>query len=526
MGRRSIVTCAALFACICAPAEAQIVYSADGRLYEIDAEGSDRESFTAAMSPRASDAEPAWSPDGTQLLVVHESDAEDDVDRSRIDVLSADGSSRQRLTSLERGVFVGSPRWSPTDDQVAFARFTYSSRRYTSAIVIRDLGGAERTLVRQRLDRRLTSVWGPEWSPDGETVLYSTSRLGRRAYFHSSIRVAPLDGGPTELFMRDAYLPAFSPDGSRIAFISIADQNGQTCGSDECSYNGELYVMDADGSNALRLTRSEGDDIAPDWAPDGSRIAFNSDRNFPGYGAHELYSIEPDGNCLTWLTNGTANSAGPAWRPETVNAEPGGCGATPRSPLIEVDLAPARAFDATRPLWLGLTYRGLLLSEVDGAPLFFGYYDCAGYRPDDCPPGVQILVQSVCTGISVRFLGGQVDRRRHALVQDFRGDGLMALTGGAQVHIHSESIRGGPARAAFRALHPFPGETAVDQLRPPVIPAQLARQIERVVRLHDRLESVAAVAERMDIRHETVRQRLANAKALDDFGHRVRTTRC
>jgi Tol biopolymer transport system component len=521
--------CAALFACICAPAEAQIVYSADGRLYEIAADGSDRLPFTTPTSPQASESQPGWSPDGTQLVVAHAGDPDDLVTRSHIDVLSRDGSSRQTIIPVESGVGVSSPRWSPDGDQLVFVRLTEfvpnreSDRRFTSSIVVTDLDGNERTLVKQRLDRRLSAVGLPEWSPDGTAIFYSTFELDDSAYFRSSIRVAPLDGGPTQLLARDAHSPVFSPDGSRIAFISEVDRNGETCGSDECSYNGELYVMDADRGNALRLTRSKGDEFGPAWAPDGSRIAFSSDRNFPQAGAHEIYSVEPDGDCLTWLTNGTAVSVTPAWHPATTITEPGACGATRRPPLFETDLTPLREFAAATPLWLGRTYRGLLLSEVDrGGGLFLGYYDCARYRPSECPRGIQLIISGVCAhSSSIGYLSGRADRRRRALVQPFRSFDLRALTGGLDVQIHAPN-----ALRVFRALRPFPWEAAFERLRPPIIPAWLAREVQRAAQLRERLGSITAVSERMGLSRRTVRRRLATAKTLDSFGHRVRTKRC
>jgi Tol biopolymer transport system component len=535
MGRRSIVMCTVLVACFCAPAHAQLVYSGNGQLYEIDADGSDRGFFTAPTSPKASDSEPAWSPDGSQLAVVHERNAEDFFDRSRLDVLDADGSSRRSVTGLEGGTFVSSPEWAADGSRLAFSRFTQRSNRYRSAIVVRDLTtGSERTLVTERLGRRFTSVGQPEWSPDGESVVYSLFRLDRHADFQAFLYVVAADGGSPTLLAREAHSAAFSPDGSQIAFVSIADRNGTTCGSDECAYNGELYVMDAGGENARRLTQSEGDDMAPDWSADGSRIAFNSNRNFPdGYG-HELYSIEPDGDCLTWLTNGTLNSVAPTWRPAPGPTDPGGCGATPRPPLVEVDLGPAHAFDLTGPLWLGLSHKGLLLSDVDHnrhEPLFFGYLDCGRYRPSDCPPGIQILVESVCSrDAAVPFLGDNnepIDRRRGALVADYgRFGGVTVLTGGLEVHVVAEVDHVAPVRVAFRALRPFPRETGVPRLRPPAIPASLARQTRRVVRVYQRLGSVTATAEHLQLSRRTVRLRLGNAEALDDFGHRVRTTRC
>ena len=69
------------------------------------------------------------------------------------------------------------------------------------------------------------------------------------------------------------YDPAWSPDGSRIAFSS--NRHG----------NMEIYVMDADGSNPIRITNHAYVDRSPDWSPDGSKIVFTSDRE----GNFEIY---------------------------------------------------------------------------------------------------------------------------------------------------------------------------------------------------------------------------------------------
>jgi len=58
--------------------------------------------------------------------------------------------------------------------------------------------------------------------------------------------------------------PAFSPDGSRIAFVSTRDGNA------------EIYVMDPDGTNATRLTNDAQADGRPAFTPDGQAVVFHS----------------------------------------------------------------------------------------------------------------------------------------------------------------------------------------------------------------------------------------------------------
>jgi Tol biopolymer transport system component len=112
--------------------------------------------------------------------------------------------------------------------------------------------------------------------------------------------------------------PAWSPDGRKIAFTSDRDMNGACFFHDCTGWNGEIYVMNADGSNPKRLTENPGDDSSPTWSPDGTRIAFAALRNVEGAvddpsENYEIYVIDADISDPVQLTRNTSWDWQPDW---------------------------------------------------------------------------------------------------------------------------------------------------------------------------------------------------------------------
>jgi len=135
--------------------------------------------------------------------------------------------------------------------------------------------------------------------------------------------------------------PAFSPDGSKIAFTSDQGGNGW-----------DIWVMQADGSNPTRLTTVAATDYNPTWSPDGSKIAFETWRN----PYTEIWVMDADGSNQRMVINRApaSNVQDPAWSPDgsriayvRSNPAPAIAAASAADGSGEVILAAAYAHDPT-----------------------------------------------------------------------------------------------------------------------------------------------------------------------------------
>ena len=106
--------------------------------------------------------------------------------------------------------------------------------------------------------------------------------------------------------------PSWSPDGLQLVFISPCLGRADFY---ETLYNeSSLYIINADGTGLDQLTAAPGSDFEPAWSPDGSKIAFTSVRG----GFRQIYSLDIESRDVTLLTNTTSaiESSQPSWSPD------------------------------------------------------------------------------------------------------------------------------------------------------------------------------------------------------------------
>ena len=520
---------AAVFA---APAGAfDLVHGSGGRVVAIDADGANRAVIVKREGLGV--GSPALSPDGSRIAYVRFKRFGRFDEGSGLEVANADGSGAIPLTAIRRRSHLSDPQWSPDGSELLFARVRETSEALVSEIVaVPASGGPERVIVsgasRQTLDLR----GEPTYSPGGDRIVFTRETIDDEATFRQSLFEVSASGASERLLIEDASDADFSPDGSRLAFASTADENGEYCGSDYCSIAPELYVANADGSAPVRLTRNKGFDTAPDWSPDGAHLAFASDRNHPDARQAEIYTAAADGSCLSWLTNGTATSTSPSWNPAAMPSVAPPCGLTLRAPLIETRRPRART--AFPLLWLGRSYRGALLTAARtssrGADL--SYEDCGRFDPKQCPVPLFVRERSACARESVDALVGGFTydlRVRRGLLVGYLGEARNGAvwSGGAMVSLGGDARIPNPDAKrdigrAIRHLEPVGRGRPLPASR---LPREAFRASERAADALAGTGSVDAAAELLGIAPYKLERRVRLARILERTS-RIRQASC
>ncbi len=152
----------------------------------------------------------------------------------------------------------------------------------------------------------------PAWSPDGSRIAFDTDRSAPR---NRDIWIMDADGGNAHpIVEHPAYdlLPGWSPDGRRIAFMSLRDSDWDANQPAAAPFIASIYVVDADGGGLTRLTDGQAHDQTPVWLADGSAIVFS--REVDGRG--QLFHMAPDGSDVRRLRTSETYDAGPAVSPD------------------------------------------------------------------------------------------------------------------------------------------------------------------------------------------------------------------
>jgi TolB protein len=157
-----------------------------------------------------------------------------------------------------------------------------------------DGGGVRRATANRSLNNF------PNWSPDGDSIAYTSYRQGNRPLIFLSSRGARRPGRLLDTDGRAQYRAVFDPTGKYLAVVI------STGGA------AELYRVGDDGRGLRRLTDSRAIEVSPSWSPDGQRLAFVSDRT----GSPHVYIMNADGSGTRRLTYDGAYNTSPAWSPD------------------------------------------------------------------------------------------------------------------------------------------------------------------------------------------------------------------
>ena len=229
---------------------------------------------------------PSFSPDGKEMVFISVVAGREQLFRMKLD-----GTEVVQLTRDDADH--EDPAWSPDGQRIAYVLMTKDVERIY-------LMNADGTGVEPLAPADVKTIH-PNWHPDGTSLAYCTDddlkppKKNAAEIYSVDIttrKITKLIEGGVNTY------PSWSPDGKKNAFRRMLGEN-----------NSEVFLANADGSDARNLTNDPAFDGWPSWSPDGKRIAFASNRR----SSYEIYVMNADGSDVRKVANNEGRATAPQW---------------------------------------------------------------------------------------------------------------------------------------------------------------------------------------------------------------------
>ena len=254
------------------------------------------------------DMYPSMSPDSKSLVFESTRTGTNQV---FIKTIGDEDSTTTQLTQSLHGA--ETPVVSPDGTKIVFAMYLEEGN---NDVFVMNLDGSDL--------RQLTDGPGydghPHWSADGSRIAFNSDRTtpDRDASWSDrwhEIFSMKSDGSDVQQHTRCKSVCTYgslSPDGQSVLYRKVIDAPGHNWALEDIERNSEVFVADLDGGNERNLSNSPAFDGWPVWSPDGTRIAFASNRAGPAR-TGQIWTMNADGSELRQVSEGGWSHTQPAW---------------------------------------------------------------------------------------------------------------------------------------------------------------------------------------------------------------------
>ncbi len=234
----------------------------------------------------------SWSPDGKKLVFYSDRDG-----NKEIYIMNEDGTNQINISNSPANENV--PQWSPDGKKILF---TSDKDHRLMEIYTMNINGSN--VTRLTMDENYNE--SPSWSPDMKSILFTKQLKDPSDTSHAAngeIFIMNADGSNEKRLTNKKGFDSgafFSPDGKRIAFYGESDEG-----------NWDIFIMDSDGSNLINLTNDSIEDYSPTWSPNGKWIAYTAGNSEQ----YDVWIINIATKKKMRLTKEPKRNQNPVWRP-------------------------------------------------------------------------------------------------------------------------------------------------------------------------------------------------------------------